>query len=161
MGYIEKLRQMVGHFPIILAGAAVLVLNEHGELLMLLRTDNGCWGIPGGGMELGENLEETAARETLEEAGLRIFDPALFGIFSGPELFYRYPNGDETFNVVAVYLTNRVSGEIKINPSEHTDWKYFPLDQLPENISPPIRPILAKLVAAYQKPKKQEANFSK
>ncbi len=155
MGYIEKLRQMIGHFPIILAGAAVIVLNERNELLMLLRTDNSCWGIPGGGMELEENLEETAARETLEEAGLRIFDLALFGVFSGPELFYRYPNGDETHNVVAVYLTNRVSGEIKINPAEHTDWKYFPLDRLPENISPPIRPILAKLVAAYRKPKPQ------
>ncbi len=148
MGYIEELRQMVGHFPIILAGAAVLMLNEHGELLMLLRSDNGCWGIPGGAMEPGERLEDTAVRETLEEAGLRIHDLALLDVFSGPELNYQYPNGDQTYNVVAVYVTRRFSGEITVHPAEHTDWKYFPLDHLPENISPPIRPVLAKFMAA-------------
>ncbi len=150
MGYIEELRRKIGHFPIILAGSAVLILNERDELLMLLRTDNGCWGIPGGGMEPGERLEVTAARETLEEAGLRIHDLVLFGVFSGPELFYQYPNGDQTYNVVAVYVTRRVSGEVMVHPAEHTDWKYFSLDHLPENISPPIRPILAKFCLEYK-----------
>src|SRR5512142_640538 len=107
MDYVRELRQMIGHFPIILTGAAVLILNEREELLMLLRTDNGCWGVPGGIMELGEHLEETAARETLEEAGLRVHDLALFGVFSGPELTYQYPNGDMTYNVIVVYFTRR------------------------------------------------------
>ncbi len=152
MDYIRELRRMVGHFPIILTGAAVLILNERDELLMLLRTDNGCWGVPGGAMEPGERLEETAARETLEEAGLHIHGPALFGVFSGPELFYQYPNGDMAYNVVAVYLTRQASGDIAIHPDEHTGWKYFSLDHLPENISPPIRPILVKFLAGYRKP---------
>ncbi len=154
MDYIRQLRQMIGHFPIVLVGAAVLILNERDELLMLLRTDNGCWGVPGGAMEPGERLEETAARETREEAGLHIHDLALFGVFSGPELAYRYPNGDMTYNVTVAYVArhasgaaSRGSGEIKVNPAEHTEWNYFPLDHLPENISPPIRPVLARFLA--------------
>ena len=54
--YIRQLRQKIGHDPLIIPGATVLIFNEQGELLMLLRTDNGCWGVPGGAMEPGERL---------------------------------------------------------------------------------------------------------
>ena len=68
--YIRELRQLVGNRPLIMTGAAVLVTDEQGRLLLLRRTDNGCWGIPGGAMEPGETLEQTALRETQEETGL-------------------------------------------------------------------------------------------
>jgi ADP-ribose pyrophosphatase YjhB (NUDIX family) len=72
MGYIEDLRKKIGHSPIIMVGAAALIFNEQNELLLLHRTDNGCWGIPGGALEPGESLEDTARRETREESGLNI-----------------------------------------------------------------------------------------
>ena len=56
-----------------MVGAALLVLNRDNQLLMIKRTDNGCWGIPGGAMELGEELEYTVRRETKEE-GVEITD---------------------------------------------------------------------------------------
>ena len=152
MDYIHAMRQKIGHSPLILAGAAVLILNERDELLMLLRTDNGCWGVPGGSMELGERMEDTAARETFEECGLRLHDLSLYDVFSGPELIYQYPNGDITYNVTAAYVTRRFSGEITLDPREHTQWAFFPLDALPANISPPIRVILAKFTASVQNP---------
>lgn len=148
MDYIHDMRQKIGHDPLILAGAAVLILNEQGELLMLLRTDNGCWGVPGGSMEPGERLEETAARETLEECGLHVRGLALLGVFSGPEIAYRYPNGDMTYNVTAAYVAHEASGEIALNLAEHTRWEYFPLERLPEAISPPIKVILEKFKAS-------------
>ncbi len=151
MGYILSMRQKIGHAPLILAGAAVLILNERGELLMLLRTDNGCWGVPGGAMEPGERLEETAARETLEECGLRVQGLALLDVFSGPEMAYQYPNGDMTYNVTAAYLAQAASGEIVLNLAEHTRWGYFPLEHLPEAISPPIKTILEKFKASRRK----------
>jgi len=140
--YIRQIRNKIGHDPLILAGSAALIFNDRGDLLMLLRTDNGCWGIPGGAMEPGERLEETAARETLEETGLRVEKMKLFGIFSGPELAYVYPNEDVTYNVTAAYVARGVSGEIKLNIEEHLEWRYFSLQALPERISPPIRIIL-------------------
>ena len=51
MGYIQELRQLVGRRPIIMVGATVLVINQYDELLMMRRTDNGCWGVPSGALE--------------------------------------------------------------------------------------------------------------
>jgi len=129
-----------------MVGAAVLVFNERNELLMMLRTDNNCWGIPGGAMEPGESLEETARRETLEETGLVVGHLTLLDVFSGPGLYYRYPDGNQVYNVTAVYLALEVSGEILLGQDEHSRWGYFGLDAVPENTSPPIRPVLSRLV---------------
>jgi 8-oxo-dGTP pyrophosphatase MutT (NUDIX family) len=128
-----------------------LILNARQELLMILRSDNGSWGVPGGMMEPGERVDETAVRETLEETGLRVNSLTLFGVFSGPEFYYVYPNGDAVYNVSVVYLSSDVSGEIKLDETEHTRWQYFPLNDLPENSSPPIQPVLQKLVEEFRK----------
>lgn len=143
MDYMREMRKIIGHAPLVLAGAAVLIFNERGELLMLLRTDIHCWGIPGGGMNLGETLEQTAVRETLEETGLHVEDLELLDVFSGSDFMFQYPNGDITYNVSAVYISHTARGGIVLN-EEHTQWQYFPLDALPENISPPIIPVLKR-----------------
>jgi ADP-ribose pyrophosphatase YjhB (NUDIX family) len=148
MSYIQELRQKIGNAPVIMVGATVLILNDQGELMMLLRTDNDCWGVPGGSMEPGEHLEDTACRETLEETGLKIKHLHLFDVFSGPELYYRYPNGAEVYNVSAVYVATEVSGEIEVNPAEHRQWKFYSLANLPDPISPPIKPILERFTNA-------------
>ncbi len=103
--YIEELRSRVGNYPLIMLGSAVCVFDSHERLLLLRRTDNGYWGLPGGAMEPGESLEDTARRETREETGLEVARLSLMGVFSGPELHYRYPNGAEVYNVTAVYTT--------------------------------------------------------
>jgi len=66
MDYILQLRQYVGHRPILLVGAAVLVLDKQDRLLMMKRSDIGCWGLPGGSMESGELVEVAARREAFE-----------------------------------------------------------------------------------------------
>ncbi len=142
MGYIEELRQLIGHRPMIMVGATVLLLDEENRLLLMLRTDNGLWGVPGGAMEPGETLEDTARRETLEETGLDVQDLHLFGVYSGPRLYYRYPNGDEVYNVAIVYTARAAPGEPRLDPAEHSCWQYVAPDRLPEQVSPPIIPIL-------------------
>jgi ADP-ribose pyrophosphatase YjhB (NUDIX family) len=46
-----------------MVGATLLILNQHDQLLMLRRNDNEIWGVPGGAMEPGESLVDTARRE--------------------------------------------------------------------------------------------------
>lgn len=150
MEYIQSLRQHLGHAPILMVGATVFALDEQDRLLMLMRTDNQMWGVPGGGIELDEKVEEAARRETGEETGLEIGEMTLFGVFSGPELYYKYPNGDEVHNISIVYLTRDLRGEINIDPKEHSGYQYFPLDALPENISPPLMPAIRKLIKSYR-----------
>ncbi len=69
MNYIQSLRKVIGTKPIIAPGSAVIVLNEQNEILLQLRSDTNDWGIPGGGMEIGDSLEETARKELFEEIG--------------------------------------------------------------------------------------------
>jgi 8-oxo-dGTP pyrophosphatase MutT (NUDIX family) len=148
MDYILQLRQYVGHRPLLMVGAAVLVVDKNDRLLMLKRTDSCLWGMPGGSTEPGERVEEAAKRETMEEAGLQIGRMELFGVFSGPELYYKYPNGDEVYNVTIVYLSNDWHGDVVAINDEHTEFRWFGRGELPgpENISPPIIPVIQKFL---------------
>ena len=112
MSHILELRKLVGTRPLVVVGASVTVLDEHGRILLQHRTDDGTWGPIGGALEPGETLEDCAARELFEETGLRAESFVLYGVASGPELYHRYPNGDEIFNVTAFFLALGVSGEI-------------------------------------------------
>ncbi len=143
MDYIRQLRQYIGHRPILMVGAAILLVDAQNRLLMMKRTDSGRWGPPGGATEPGERVEEAAKRETLEETSLEVDEMTLFGVFSGPELYYKYPNGDEVYNVTIVYISHNYRGEVTLD-HEHTEFGWFAVDELPapEQISPPILPVI-------------------
>lgn len=144
LGYIRELRDLVGTRPLLMPGAGVLVLDADGKLLMCRRRDNGAWAIPGGMMEPGESLEETARREVEEETGLRPAELVLFGVFSGPELYYRYPNGDEVYNVTVAYVCTRFHGTLRADGHEVTEVGWFPAHSLPAPLSPPVKPIILR-----------------
>ena len=143
MDYILQLRKYIGHRPVLLVGATTLVVDERNRLLLVKRADNGCWGTPGGSLEPGEEVESAAQRETLEETNLTVGEMTLFGVFSGPELFYKYPNGDEVFNVIIAYLSRDCCGDVKLN-DEHTEWNWFAANEIPDDLSPPIKPVIEK-----------------
>ena len=125
------IRKKVGHEPLINAGATVLVFNQKNELLLNLRSDFLCWGIPGGGKELKETLEECAIRELKEETNISAKDLKFITVLSGPEYFIKYPNEDEVDCVIALYKVENYSGDLKINDGESLKLKFFSLDKLP------------------------------
>ncbi len=131
MSYISDIRRYIGHAPMLSAGATVVVLKDH-RILLNLRSDTSTWGIPGGAVELGETLEDTAARELKEETNLTAKHFKLLNVFSGKDFYFKYPNGDELYSVVALYLANDVTGELKITDAESTALKYFGKDEFPE-----------------------------
>lgn len=148
MGYLSDLRKHVGHAPLLMVGATVLVLDPQGRLLLLKRADNECWGPPGGAVEPGEVVEEAARRESLEETGLELGDLSLFGVFSGQDQFYRYPNGDEVHNVTVVYIGRHAGGAVRLS-AEHTQAGWFPPSATPAAISPPIIPVLERFKTVF------------
>lgn len=149
--YIREMRQYVGHRPILLVGACVMVLDDQGRLLLEHRMDNHTWGLPGGAHEPGETVEESAKRELFEETGLLCEDIALFGVYSGPELFYEYPNGDQVHNVTLAYLCRSYHGTLAVSSESH-EVKFFTLNELPdvEWISPPLRPVFRDIIEWMQ-----------
>lgn len=58
--------------PKTLKAACVVLENEIGQVLVFKRTDNGKYGLPGGGVEENETFEQAAIRETYEETGIRV-----------------------------------------------------------------------------------------
>ena len=140
--YIMDLRKIVGHRPLLQVGASVIVEDEQGRILLQKRSDNHCWGYAGGSIELDEEVEAAAKRELLEETGLTAHSLELFGVFSGKDTHYVYPNGDEVSNIDIVYICREYSGTLKCQPEEVDELRFFAPDQMPESISPPIpRPL--------------------
>ncbi|MBV9389380.1 MAG: NUDIX domain-containing protein [Chroococcidiopsidaceae cyanobacterium CP_BM_ER_R8_30] len=150
MGYVQELRSLVGRRPLIIPGAAVLIVDRQNGLLLQHRKDNQQWGLIGGSMEVGECLEETARREALEETGLELDELNWFGLFSGQELIYECPNGDIVVNVVAVYVARRFRGELKADQDEGYEIRFFKLRELPKNLSPPDKPVIEKYLAQFR-----------
>ena len=126
-------------------GASVIIYKDR-KILLQQRSDNKCWGYHGGHVELGEIVEEAARRELLEETGLTALSLELFGVFSGPELHYVYPDGNEIHIIDVVYLCNNFSGTLKHQESEVLELKWFAIAKIPENLSPPIKPALQKFI---------------
>ncbi len=150
MGYIMDLRKLVGHSPLMQVGASVIVEDERGRVLLQLRSDNHCWGYCGGSVDLGEEVEEAAKRELYEETGLVANSLSLFGVFSGKDTHYVYPNGDEVYNIDIVYICKDYCGDPVPQKGEVDELKFFELSEFPENISPPI----IKPIEAYVRSRK-------
>ena len=144
--YIMDLRTIVGHRTLLQVGASIIVEDDKGRILLQKRTDNHCWGYAGGAVELDEKVEDAAKRELYEETGLIANSLELFGIFSGKDTHYVYPNGDEVSNVDIVFICRDYAGELICQESEVEQLKFFYMEELPKKICPPIKIALNKWV---------------
>lgn len=145
--YMQELRELVGKRPLILAGGTALVRNEQGQLLLLQRTDNQTWGLPGGALDPGERLDDCAKRELREETGLRVTELRLWDVFSGEEMFFEYPGGEQVYGVTAVYLCEVADlGALKPDPKECSAARFFDPKELPSELNPPDRTILRRWI---------------
>ena len=145
--YIRDMRRLVGPIPLMQCGASVIVENEAGEVLLELRADSKDWCYVGGSVELYERVEEAAARELLEETGLTADELTLLGVFSGERMRMTYPNGDAVSNIDVVFVCRRYHGELRMQASEVTDLRFFPIDSLPEPFFPVNRPAMDAYLA--------------
>lgn len=149
--YIKSLRKLVGHIPVLQCGASVIVENELGEILLQLRRDNDCWGYAGGSIEIDEVVEDAAKRELYEETGLIANNLELFGVFSGKEMHYIYPNGDEVSNIDIVFICRDYSGELISENKEVKELRFFRTNEIPLNISPPTAKVFETYITSYTK----------
>ncbi len=114
-------------------GVGAIILNENKEILLLLRKrhpEAGYWSIPGGKVELFETIEDTIKREVKEELNLETEIIELMGVTNHIVL-------EEGVHWVApTFLVRILSGQIKnMEPEKHQDIKWFPVTNLPDNIT--------------------------
>ena len=150
-GYISELRKLVGRRPLIQCAASVLCIDAEGRLLLGRRTDNRLWGYSGGSAELDERAEDCARRELYEEMGLIADELEFYCVNSGPEAHYVYPNGDEVYNMDAVYLCRAWQGEPRPQAGEVEELRWFAPNALPAPLMPPNIPALEKYAELYGK----------
>ncbi len=94
----------------VVPSANVIVVNGQGEILLMRRTDNGNWAVPGGGMDLGESITDAAVRETEEETGIECAITGLVGIYTNPRHVIRYTSNEEVRQEFSVVFTARPTG---------------------------------------------------
>ena len=105
--------------------AGAVVLNEKGEVLLLdhlLRPNASGWGIPGGFINPSAQLDEAVRREVMEETGLELENLQLVWV----RTIYRH--------IEAIFVATG-KGEASVKSLEIKEVKWFPLDQLPKEMS--------------------------
>ncbi len=131
MTYVSELRDLVGHRPLLLAAAGVVVVDDLGRWLLQRRADDGLWGLLGGALELGESFEDAARRELFEESGLIVESLQQLDVYSGPEFQLIYPNGDRAYVVGVTFLARRVAGTAVADGEEGLELGWFSPEHLP------------------------------
>lgn len=134
MSYVSEMRSMIGHQLLLLAGANIVMTNSEGHILLQQRNDLS-WGLPGGLLEPGESLEQTAIREVKEETNLDVQTLQFLRVFSGADYTFTLPNRDEINVITALYHTDCWSGEMIVDTEEGLALEFFSPEQLPSPIN--------------------------
>ena len=87
--------------------------NDQDRILLIRRTDNNYWSIPGGQVEPGESLPQAVTREVAEETGMRCEVTALVGIYSDPGHVAAYDDGEVRQEFSICYATRLLGGQIQ------------------------------------------------
>lgn len=131
-------------------GVDAAVVNDEGEILILKRSDNGSWGVPGGWADVDEAPFETAARETREEAGIEIEPIGYIGIAcKTPRTFSGWaPGWTSQVNICAAIKP--VASDVKVTLShEHTEYKWISDTAQIDNWNAAHKPLVERALAAY------------
>ena len=107
--------------------AAVAILNDRQELLMLHRKDNKKWTMPGGTMEFGESMTECALREVKEESGLQINILDIIGTYTDPNIRVAYSDGEIRQEFSILYFGKAIDYDVSID-DESSQYQWVSLE---------------------------------
>jgi ADP-ribose pyrophosphatase YjhB (NUDIX family) len=106
-----------------------IVTDASSAILMVHKTDNHLWALPGGGMDIGESIAQTVIREVKEETGLDVEITGIVGIYTNPGHVMAYDDG-EVRQECSVCFTTRLAGGALTTSSETREVRFV----APENL---------------------------
>jgi 8-oxo-dGTP diphosphatase len=131
MSYVSWIRSKLGTHKILLTFASVVLRDEGDRILLQYRTDFEVWGLPGGSLELGEDILTCARRELQEESGLTVGELSLVGVYTEPYFDAVYPNGDQV-QQYTICLQGKVNGgKMQADGVESSDQAFFTPEDIP------------------------------
>jgi ADP-ribose pyrophosphatase YjhB (NUDIX family) len=95
----------------IVVAVTVFVLDDRDRVLLIRRTDNGLWAIPGGAQDIGEYIAETAVRETREETGIDVEVTGVVGVYTNPHHVMAYSDGEVRQQFSICFRARYLSGQ--------------------------------------------------
>ncbi len=115
----------------------VVVVNQAGEILLIRRSDNGNWAVPGGAVDLGESLVQAAVRETRAETGVFCEVTGLVGIYTDPKHVIVYTSNGEARQEFSIVVTARATGgeparsdeSSEVRWVQRADLSLYPMDR--------------------------------
>ena len=102
----------------------VVVVNDADEILMIRRSDNENWAVPGGAIDLGESMTQAAIRETKEESGIDCEITGLVGIYTDPKHIILNTSNGEARQEFSILLTGRPVGGTPTPSDESTEVRW-------------------------------------
>jgi ADP-ribose pyrophosphatase YjhB (NUDIX family) len=115
----------------IVPAVSAIVTDDREAILMILRTDNGYWSIPGGGVKPGESLKQATAREVKEETGMDCEVTGLVGIYSDPNHVVAYDDG-EVRQEFSICFTTRLLGGAIATSDESAEVRFVLVPEISE-----------------------------
>ncbi|MFL6141115.1 MAG: NUDIX hydrolase [Labedaea sp.] len=123
----------------IVVAVTAFVQDDTGRVLLIRRTDNDLYAIPGGAQEIGETLTQTVVREVAEETGLTVEVTGLVGIYSDPAHVIAFTNGEVRQEFSICFRARPVAGTLRTS-TESSEVLWIVPSQLDDlTIHPTIR----------------------
>jgi 8-oxo-dGTP pyrophosphatase MutT (NUDIX family) len=110
----------------------VVVTNDAGEVLLIRRSDNDNWAVPGGAVDLGESVAQAAVRETKEESGIDCQITGVVGIYSDPKHVILYTSNSEVRQEFSILLSATATGGHLTPSIESSDVRWVKVGELAE-----------------------------
>jgi ADP-ribose pyrophosphatase YjhB (NUDIX family) len=123
----------------VVPSVTAIVTDESGALLLVHKTDNDLWALPGGGMDAGEYIADAAVREVNEETGFDVEVTGLVGIYTNPGHVMAYDDGEVRQQFSVCFTTRLLGGELRTS-SETSEVRFVPVEEIDDlNIHPSMR----------------------
>ncbi|MFE6691032.1 NUDIX hydrolase [Streptomyces sp. NPDC057743] len=123
----------------VVPSVTAVVLNEDGHLLLIHKTDNDLWALPGGGHDIGEAIRDTVVREVKEETGIAVDVEEVVGLYTDPQHVMAYDDGEVRQQFSICFRARLIGGSLRTSSeSKEVRW-VSPTDLVDLDIHPSMR----------------------
>ncbi|MFE6173711.1 NUDIX domain-containing protein [Streptomyces sp. NPDC056464] len=107
----------------VVPSVTAVVQDDAGRLLLIHKTDNDLWALPGGGHEIGERIADTVVREVLEETGIEVAIVSIVGLYTDPEHVLAYDDGEVRQQFSICFRARPIGGSLRTSSeSKEVRW---------------------------------------